>query len=79
MLLVGVSVAMTTMGRFYLDRVRRAIGVATPEDLKAHRQPTLLPPDQLLAVLNSGRPLALAGIGLAVLAIITWLMVLKPF
>jgi len=77
--LVALSITMTTMGRFYLDRVRHAIGVATPQDVKANVQPTRLPPDQLLAVLNSGRPMALAGIGLAGLAIITWLMVLKPF
>jgi len=77
--LVALSITMTTMGRFYLDRVRRAIGVATPQDVKANVQPARLPPDQLLAVLNSCRPMALAGIGLAGLAIITWLMVLKPF
>jgi len=77
--LVALSITMTTMGRFYLDRVRRAIGVATPADIKANVQPTLLPPDQLLVVLNSGRPWALGIIGLAGLAVITWLMILKPF
>jgi hypothetical protein len=78
-LLIALSVTMTFMGRFYLDRVRRAIGVPSPEDVKAKVQPVALPPDQLLTVLRSGQPVALSVIGVVGLAVITWLMILKPF
>ncbi len=56
------------------------MGVATAEDQKKKKvQPAALPPDQLVAVLNSGQPMLLAGVGLGGLAVITWLMMSKPF
>ncbi len=40
------------------------MGVAAAEDQKKKVQPAALPPDQLVAVLNSGQPMLLAGVGL---------------
>ena len=78
-LFIAISFAMSFMGRLYFDRVRRAIGVATGEDRKKKVQPEALPSEQLVAVLNSGQPMALALVGLGGLAVITWLMMFKPF
>jgi MFS family permease len=79
-LLIAISVVMSFLGRLYFDRVRHAIGVPTDDDTKKKiAPPPALPPDQLVAVLNSGRPMLLAVVGLGGLAVITWLMMLKPF
>ena len=79
-LFIAISFAMSFMGRLYFDRVRRAIGVATSEDEKKKAiEPEALPPDQLVAVLNSGQPMALTVAGLGGLAVILWLMMFKPF
>jgi hypothetical protein len=78
-LFIAISFVMSFMGRLYFDRVRRAIGVATREDQKKKIEPQALPPDQLVAVLNSGQPMALSVVGLGGLAVITWLMIFKPF
>ena len=78
-LLLAISFVMSFLGRLYFDRVRRAIGVATAEDRKKGLRPAALPPEQLTAVLASGRPMLLAGVGLGGLTVITWLMMFKPF
>jgi hypothetical protein len=71
-LLIAISFVMSFMGRIYFERVRRALGVATAEDQKKKvAPPPALPPDQLAAVINSGQPM--------LLALITWLMMFKPF
>ena len=79
-LFIAISFVMSFMGRLYFDRVRRAIGVATGADQKKKAiEPEALPPDRLVAVLNSGQPMALAVVGLGGLAVILWLMMFKPF
>jgi hypothetical protein len=79
-LLVAITFVMSFVGRLYFDRVRHAIGKATDDDQrKKIAPPPALPPDQLAAVINSGRPMLLAIIGLGGLAVITWLMMFKPF
>jgi hypothetical protein len=79
-LLLGLSFPMSYWGRLYFDRVRRAIGVPTPDDRrKKVAPPAPAPPEQLGAVLASGRPGLLAAIGLGGLLVITWLMMFKPF
>jgi hypothetical protein len=79
-LLVAITFVMTFAGRFYFNRVRHAIGQATDDDQKKKiAPPPALPPDELAAVINSGRPMLLAIVGLGGLAVITWLMMFKPF
>jgi len=74
-LVVGV---MTPMGRLYLDRVRRALGV----DPKAPTKPggtAYVDPATLDAAIRSGRPELLAAIGVGGVVILAWLMMFKPF
>jgi hypothetical protein len=79
-LLIAISFVMSFMGRLYFERIRRALGLATAEDQKKKiAPPPALLPDQLAAVINSGQPMLLALIGLGGLAVITWLMMFKPF
>ena len=79
-LFLAISVVMSFQGRLYFDRVRRAIGVPTYDDQKKKVEPPpAVPPEQLAAVLASGRVMLLAVVGLGGLAVITWLMMFKPF
>jgi hypothetical protein len=79
-LFVGISVVMSGLGRPYLERVRRAIGVASVEDRRKQREASApLPAADLGAVLASGRPRLVAVVGLGGLVVITWLMMVKPF
>lgn len=79
-LFIAVGFVMSFLGRLYLERVRRAIGVAANEaSRQATEPPQPVSREQLVAVLNSGQPMALALIGLGGLAVITWLMIFKPF
>jgi hypothetical protein len=79
-LLIAISFVMSFGGRLYFDRVRRALGQATPDEKrKQTAPPAAISPDELAAVLNAGQPMLLAVVGLAGLAVITWLMMFKPF
>jgi hypothetical protein len=69
---------MTPLGRFYLDRVRKALGIDPkgPAD-----QPISATVDAaaLETAIMSGRPLALGIIGFGGVAVLAWLMMFKPF
>lgn len=74
---IFISALMTPMGRFYLDRVRRAIGVDPKSgayDPAAHVDPVALQ-----AAIESGQPALVAAMGITGLLVIGWLMVAKPF
>lgn len=74
---VVVVILMTPMGRFYADRVRRAVGV---DPKSGEIDPTFTPdPAAIDAAARSGRPLLLAGVGFGGLAVLTYLMMFKPF
>ena len=68
---------MTPMGRFYLNRVREAVGV----DPKTGKYDPAVQVDgaAVEAAIASGQPVVLAGIGIVGLLVILWLMVAKPF
>jgi hypothetical protein len=76
-LAVIVVMAMTPMGRLYMNRVRAAVGV----DAKSGAvDPNFTPDTRALdAAIASGQPGALAAIGLATIVILSWLMIMKPF
>lgn len=74
---VVVTAVMTPMGRFYLNRVRSALGI--DEKTGAWNPSAEVDPVALEAALGSGRPGLLAAIGGGGLAILTWLMIAKPF
>ncbi len=79
-LFLVISTVMALLGRPYLERVRTAIGIGSVEARRKKLPlPPALPPEQLPAVLASGRPELVAAVGLGGLALITWLMMYKPF
>ncbi len=68
---------MTPMARFYLDRVRTALGV----DPKTGSYDPTVPVDGAVveAAIASGQPTLVAAIGVVGLAVLLWLMMAKPF
>ncbi|MGH2581708.1 MAG: hypothetical protein ACRDFQ_02275 [Anaerolineales bacterium] len=79
-LLVLISFAMTFMGRFYFERVRKALGLESwAPGTKRGEITKPASAAELAAVLEAGNPGLVAGIGLLGLAIIVWLMMFKPF
>ena len=77
--LVVVTGLMTPIGSAYMNTVRHAVGVATFDDLRKKREPPAPASDEELArVLASPRPMIVAAIGLGGLAVLVWLMMLKP-
>lgn len=79
-LLVVLIVAgvMTPLGRFYVDRVRTALGM-DPRGKVGQPLGLSVDPVALDAAIASGRPLLLAAIGLGAVAVLSWLMMFKPF
>jgi uncharacterized membrane protein len=75
--LFGVTVLMYVVATRYYVTVRRALGQQRPGSSDPAPEP--LPTDQLLALLDSRRPDAIAAIGAIGLVAIVWLMVVKPF
>jgi hypothetical protein len=70
--------AMTPLGRFYLNRVRAALGL-DPNGPADQPMADHVDTAALEAAIMSGRPLALLVIGLGGIAIVLWLMMFKPF
>ncbi len=72
-----ITAVMTPMGRFYLNRVRSALGV----DLKTgvYDQAVEVDGAAVQAAVASGQPGLLAGIGIVGLFVLLWLMMAKPF
>jgi len=77
---IGITALMTPIPTAYLNDVRHAVGMATYNDARKKLEPP--PPvsaDELARILDSDRPIVGAAIGLAGLAILVSLMMLKPF
>jgi hypothetical protein len=91
--LILVALAMNWIGDPYYDRLRGAVGLAAPKGKpgKQGKSGATAPPDgpvpqtpadeeeAVLKLLRSPRPWLLALVGGVGLAIILWLMLLKPF
>ena len=78
--LVVVAGSMTPIASAYMNDVRHAVGAATFDDLRKKREPPAPASDEELAsILASPRPVIAAAIGLGGLAVLVWLMMLKPF
>jgi hypothetical protein len=74
---VVITVLMYVVATTYYVGVRRALGQVRPGSKEPAPQP--LPTEQLLALLDSRRPDAIAAIGVIGLVVILWLMEFKPF
>jgi hypothetical protein len=78
--LVGIVVGMYLVALPFFNNVRHAVGLATFDDVRKGLQPPEpTSASQLETLLASSAPMTTALIGLGGLAIIAWLMVLKPF
>jgi hypothetical protein len=78
--LVGIVVGMYLVALPFFNNVRHAVGLATFDDVRKGLQPPEpASASQLATLLASSAPMTTALIGLGGLAIIAWLMVLKPF
>jgi Predicted integral membrane protein (DUF2269) len=74
---VAITVLMYVVATTYYVGVRRALGQVRAGSKEPAPQP--LPTEQLLALLDSRRPEAIAAIGVVGLVVILWLMEFKPF
>lgn len=82
-ILVGLWVSMSVLGTSFYDRVRIAVGLEPMYGARKKawlkERPPPAAPAELDALLSSSRPFLLAWMGVIGLALILWLMVLKPF
>lgn len=77
--LVAVLALMYARGTQYYAMVRQAVGIRPYNAPKDAPDPVPSSPEDLDALLSSGRAFELAGIGGVGLLVLTWLMVAKPF
>ena len=78
--LVGIVVGMYLVALPFFNNVRHAVGLATYDDVRKGLQPPeAASASQLETLLASPAPMTTAVIGLGGIAIIAWLMVLRPF
>jgi hypothetical protein len=79
-LLVAVLVGMYGVAAPYFEALRHAVGLATYQDIREQRdRPQPVTDGELAILLESRRPAVVAMIGLGGIALITGLMILKPF
>ena len=60
-------------------KLRRAVGIQTPQDVRKGILPEPVSDAELEALLRSSRPAWGAAIGVVGLIVIIWLMEMKPF
>lgn len=79
-ILIGILVLMATQAAMPFHRIRRAAGLPYV-DQRRRPQPPLAEPDipEMLAAIDGTRPIILAIVGLGGVAVLTWLMMFKPF
>lgn len=71
-LFIAIAIAMYPLATAYLRRVRAAVEVRPSGEPMAADE-------ELDELLGSGRPVTIAVIGFGGIAVILWLMILKPF
>jgi hypothetical protein len=76
--LIFLFIFMSVRGVMHYDKIRHALGMAGFYDKKDSPIPEA-DPDALARELDSPRALELAAVGFIGLAVILWLMALKPF
>jgi hypothetical protein len=77
---IAIIVGMYGLAMPYFRDVRHALGMATYEDVRKGIGPPPPADDgQLAQLLTSGRPMAIAAVGLIGIVVLVYLMVVKPF
>jgi hypothetical protein len=77
--LVLIGLVMSFVGRMYHMRVWEGLDPTGHPMRKGQAERPPATPEQLHAILGSGRPWLLTVIGVAGMAVILWLMMFKPF
>lgn len=78
-LFAAVGFVMGKYAAAYMKSVRKAMGMASPKELKKGARPMPAPYEKLVEIVESGRPRLVATAGLGGMAMIVALMTLKPF
>ena len=79
-LFIALMVAMYLIPVPYFDRLRHAVGLQTYDDRRKNRPaPEPLGNEELEALLASPRGYLAAIVGIGGIAVLTWLMMFKPF
>ena len=78
-LLLAISIYMAITASGYYGQVRKAVGLAYRQGSKENKPTEPASPEEINALLNQSQPLVLAVIGFGGLAVISWLMMFKPF
>jgi hypothetical protein len=78
-LLVAILVAMFGMGSRTYGAARKASGLPNYESGKTNPPLETASDEEIDAILKTGQPVLLTGIGAGGLALIAWLMIFKPF
>ena len=77
---IVITILMTPIASSYMESVRHAVGLPSIQDQRKKREPPqAVSDDELAGILGSGKPIWAALIGLAGIAILTWLMMFRPF
>jgi hypothetical protein len=78
-LLLATAIAMFFLATGYFNKLRQAAGLPWFDGRTSHPAEPPVPPDQLAALQDSGQPVLFALLGVLPLAVLVWLMVIKPF
>lgn len=78
-LLVAIYMYMGMAASSYYGQLRQAAGLPWMKGFKLQPAGDPAPAEQLDSLLTSSRPMWLAVTGFGAIAIITWLMIFKPF
>lgn len=79
-LFIAILVAMYVLATPYFEQLRHALGMATFNDIRKKLDPpSPASDDELARLLASPRPVQTAVVGLGGIAVIAWLMMMKPF
>lgn len=78
-LLVAIMVGMYVLGSAYYTKLRRALGLEYFDGRKPHPAEEPAPAEEIERLLARSPALALTVIGFGGIAVILWLMILKPF
>ena len=78
-LLIGILAGMFILGSRVYSGVRKAVGLPYMENNKPHPPIEPSSAEEIDALLQRGNPVLLLLIGYGGVALITWLMVFKPF
>lgn len=76
---IALSIVMSGLGTLYYDRVRIALGLPPTYGRQKSPSATSTTPEELSMLLSTARLQVLASIGIIGLAVIMWLMTVKPF